>query len=252
MRSFINWDILQRIENSPKDFIVQRDVSLLEAFIMGYEDILLRLGNKDQLEEKYKDVPSINEYVLKKYNADNIGTRNCMSVIQFTCEDEREFFYKYFEFLKEYEQKYPIQETLSYIVSETAVIQAPTQSEHDYYKIPQKPNILKSWLTAIKNRPGMYFGYNDISCLRAFLDGYFLCKRDYNIPLTMFDTKVREFTDSIICETINLPGEFVTWDRLYRYDRNWTAWGRIEESVAKNILEDFWKDLEKYTGETLV
>lgn len=235
MRDFINWNILQRIENSPKEYIVQRDVQLLDAFRMGYEGILLRLENKEQLEEKYTAMPSLNEYGIKKYKADNIGSRNSVTVIQFTCEDEREFFYKYVEFLKEYEQKYPIRETLSYIVRETPVNKT-----------------LKQWLTAIKNRPQMYFGSNDISCLRAFLDGYFRCTYDYNIQLTTFDTKVKQFTESITCKTINLSGEFVTWDRLYRYDRNWRAWGRIEDSAAKNILEDFWKDLEKYIGETFV
>ena len=232
MRSFINWNILQRIENSPKEFIIQRDVALLSAFLFGYEDFFLQLENEKQLKAKYDNVPSLQEYALKKYNADNIGSRNVKSIISFTCEDERDFFDKYFDFMKEYEQRYPVQETISYTLKETSYI-------------------LKEFLTEMRKRYPMYFGNYDISCLRAFLDGYFICKKDYKIPFTTFDTKVREFTESIICEDLNLTGEFVTWDRLYRYDRDWNAWGRISETTAKEILEKFWIDLEKFTGETI-
>jgi hypothetical protein len=232
MRSFINWDILQRIENSPKEFIVQRNVGLLNAFLFGYEIFFLQLKNEEQLKVKYDNVPSLDEYARNKYCADNIGTRNFTSIISFTCEDERDFFDKYLDFLKEYEQQYPVQETI-------------------FYTLKEKPFVLKELLTGMRKRYPMYFGYYDISCLRAFFDGYFLCKQEYNIPMTIFDTKVREFTESIICESLNITGEFVTWDRLYRYDRHWNAWGEIIETDAKKILEDFWIDLEKFTGETI-
>jgi hypothetical protein len=232
MRSFINWDILQRIENSPKEFIVQRNVALLDAFLFGYEDFLLQLEHEEQLKAKYDTVLSLDEYARKKYSADNIGTRNFKSIIAFTCEDERDFFGKYFDFLKEYEQKYPVQETVSYILRETNCE-------------------LKKLLTGMKNRYPMYFGNYDISYFRAFLDGYFLCKQEFNVPLTTFDTKVRKFTESIICKSLNITGDSVTWDRLYRYDRDWSAWGKTNETTEKEILEEFWKELEKFTGETI-
>ena len=232
MRSFINWDTLQRIENSPKEFIVQRNVTLLDAFLFGYGDFLLQLENEEQLKAKYDTVLSLDEYARKKYSADNIGTRNFKSIIAFTCEDDRDFFDKYFDFLKEYEQKYPVQETVSYILKETNCE-------------------LKKLLTGMKNRYPMYFGNYDVSCFRAFLDGYFLCKQEFNVPLTTFDTKVRKFTESIICKSLNITGDFVTWDRLYRYDRDWSAWGKTNETTEKEILEEFWKELEKFTDETI-
>ena len=232
MRNFINWNILQRIENSPKEFIVQRNVALLDAFLLGYEDFFLQLENEEQLKAKYSDVPSIDEYARNKYSADNIGTRSFKSIISFTCEDERDFFDKYFEFLKSYEQEYPVQETV-------------------VYRLKEKPFVLKELLIGMRKRYCMYFGNYDIACLRAFLDGYFLCKKEYTTPFTTFDTKLREFTESITCEALNLTGEFVTWDRFYRYDRDWSAWGKIDEITAKKILEEFWTDLEKFTGETV-
>ena len=38
---------------------------------------------------------------------------------------------------------------------------------------------------------------------------------------------------------------FINWDRLYRYDRDWSAWGKTNETTEKEILEEFWKELEK-------
>lgn len=224
---------MQRIENSPKEFIVQREVSMLNAFLFGYEHIYLQLANEEELKAKYTNVPSIEEYTRKKYHADNIGTRNFESIISFTCEGEQDFFYKYFEFLKEYEQKYPIQEAISYRLRE----------------IPRFE--IKEMLIGMRKRFPMYFGDYEISKFRAFLDGYFLCKHEYHIPLTTFDTKVKDFTTNIVCENLNLSGEFVTWDRLYRYDRDSSAWGQIDDKNAKKILEDFWTDLEKFTGEKI-
>ena len=232
MRSFINWDILQRIENSPKEFIVQRNVAQLNAFLFGYEIFFLQPENEEQLKAKYDTVPSVDEYARNKYCADNIGTRNFKSIISFICEDERDFFSKYLDFLKEYEQKYPVQENVSYVLK-------------------GKPCEFKELLLGMRKRYPMYFGSYNISCLRAFLDGYFLCKKEYNIPFTTFDTKVKKFTESITCKSLNLTSEFVTWDRLYRYDRDWNAWGEISETMAKKILEEFWTDLEKFTGETI-
>lgn len=233
MRDFTNWEILQRIENSPKEFIVQRKVSLLDAFLFGYE-ILLQPETEERLKEEYKDVPSIDEYAIEKYSAKGIGTRNFKSIISFTSEDERDFFYKYLDFLKEYEQKYPIKERISYTLRETPLF-----------------IFEELLLKGMRKRYPMYFGDYDISKLRSFLDGYFLCKKEYDIPLTAFETKIRKFTESIICEDLNLSGKFVTWDRLYRYDRDWYAWGEIDDSNAKKILENFWSDLEKFTEETI-
>jgi len=91
MRTFFNWEILKRIEESPKEYIVHRNVDLISAFLFGYEDILLELKDKKELEEKYINKPSIEDYVITKYNAQNIGTRNIISIISFISENELDF-----------------------------------------------------------------------------------------------------------------------------------------------------------------
>lgn len=56
MRTFFNWKILSRIEQSPKEYVIQRNVDILSAFLFGYNGILLQLENIDELEQKYNDV----------------------------------------------------------------------------------------------------------------------------------------------------------------------------------------------------
>ncbi|MDR6968150.1 hypothetical protein J2X31_002165 [Flavobacterium arsenatis] len=253
MRSFINWNILQRIQNSPKEFIVQRNVALLDAFLLGYEDLLLQLENEQQLKENYGNILSLEEYARKKYKAENIGSRNFKSIISFTCEDDLDFFHKYFDFLKEYEQAYPIQEVITYKLREPRknITKQLTKFDYSFASLPNRSNELKEWIKGMRKRYPMYFGHYDISYFRAFLDGYFLCKKEYNLPFTTFDTKIKSFTESIICEDLNITGEFITWDRKYRYKTDWNSWGKISETTAKEILENLWKDLEIFTGEKL-
>lgn len=232
MRNFIVWDLLNRIENSPEEYIVQRKVSLLESFQFGYEFFYLKIENLEELERRYAEIPSLQEYAMTKYNAHNIGSRNYKSILSFISEDERDFYNNYLNFLKEYESQFSIKEPVNYILVE-------------------KPeNMLKDVLLGMQQRFLMYFNDYSLADFRAFLDGYFCCKKDYCIPLTPFDKKLKEFTESITCETLNLTGEFVTWDRKYRFSRSWYAWGEITDTHAQHMLLQFWKDLEEFTQET--
>ncbi len=226
MRSFINWEILQRIENSPEKHIVQRKVSLINSFLFGYENIYLKLNEREFLENKYVEFPSLEDYARIKYNAENIGTRNFVSVISYFSEDERDLYCHYFGFLHEYETKFKIEENITW-----------TLNEKPYFKV-------KTLLRAIRKRFPMYFGIYDLAEIRAFLDGYFLCKKDYKIPLDAFDIKIKMFTENIVCESLGMTGKFVTWDRKYRYERDWKPWGETEN--GKEIVEAFWTELEQF------
>lgn len=233
MRTFIVWDIINRIENAPKEFIGQRKVSLLNSFLFGYDCIYLEVQDEDKLKEKYKDIPSLDEYIRNKYRADHIGSRNFGSIISFLCEDERDYFFNYLAHLKEYEQQFPIEEPIVYVLRNMPRID------------------LKELLAAIKKRYRMYLPDNSLANLRAFLNGHFQCKKDYHLSLTAFESGIIAFTEQIVCKDLNLTGEYVTWDRKYRYDRDWNSWGETDESDAKKILDSFWKDLEKFTNEII-
>lgn len=228
MRSFIHWNIIERIADSPKQFIVHRNVGLLNAFLFGYEFIYLMLENESQLKEKYSRVPSLEEFAREKYQANNIGTRNFESLISYNCEDEREFFQRYLDFLREYEETYPIEETVQYILAPVPKIS------------------LGELIAAMGKRYPMYFGDNDLASFRCFLDGYFLCKSEYGLLLDELDLKVKAFTEGICCESVSICGSYVTWDRKYRYDRDWRAWGSADEKDMKSLIAAFWLDLKNY------
>ncbi|MFC4477962.1 hypothetical protein [Flavobacterium chungangensis] len=251
MRTFLNWEILKRIEESPKEYIVQRNVDLLSAFLFGYEDIILELKDKKELEEKYIKMPSIEDYTIKKYNAHHIGTRNITSIISFISENELDFYKNYLSLLKEYEVKYSIEETISYILRQDKkrLKKNPNYEEISSYSeesLPEKMPSLNELFSHMRKRFPMYFGNYNLAPFRAFLDGYFLCKKDYQIALTPFEQKVKSFTKSIVCGSLEIENEFTTWDRKYRYDRDWKSWGDIDTVKEKDILESFWKDMDAY------
>lgn len=253
MRTFLNWEILKRIEKSPKEYIVQRNVDLLSAFLFGYEDILLELKNKEQLEEKYIKTSSLEDYARLKYNAQNIGTSNFSSIISFYSEDELDFYNNYLSFFKEYEAKHPVQEPISYILrSEVKSSKTISNNKNisiepfQYDSLPKFPFSLEKILPHMRKRLPMFFGSYSLAPFRAFLDGYFLCKKDYQIALTPFEQKVKSFTKSIVCGSLGIENEFTTWDRKYRYDRDWKSWGDIDTVKEKDILESFWKDMDAY------
>lgn len=101
----------------------------------------------------------------------------------------------YLAFLHEDETKFPTEEYICWTLS-------------------KKPHFeIKELLKRIRKRFSMCFGVCDLAEVRAFFDGYFLCKNDYKIPSDTFDLKIKSFIESIVCEALNLTGEFVTWDR---------------------------------------
>jgi hypothetical protein len=99
MRDFNNLRLIQKIEDNPSDYIIQRKVNLLNSFLFGYEDILLKLKNIETLKNKYENMPSMDEYAKEKYNVVNIGTRNYKTLLKYNCENEVEYFTVYLQFI---------------------------------------------------------------------------------------------------------------------------------------------------------
>lgn len=249
MRNFFNWKILHQIDQSPKKYIVQRNINVLNAFLYGYE-ILLELENEEDLKKKYRKTPSAQDYAIKKYKAYNIGTRNLTSIISFISEGQLDLYNNYLNFLKEYESKYPTEEKVTYILrKEISHIEDENKKNKSILysedSLPQIPDF-KTVLLHIRKRPLMYFGNYSLASIRAFLDGYFFCKNDYEIPFTLFEEKIKSFTESIFCKDLKIENEFTTWDRKYRYERDWNSWGEIDTTKEKEILESFWIDMEMH------
>lgn len=224
MRDFLNWNLLERIENSPREYIVQRNVKLLNSFEMGYTFLCLQLKNREKLERTYEHIPCFDEYFREKYKAGRIGTRKSLCTLPFVCEDERDIYETYFEWMHEYEKTFPVSESIVYI------------------PLPEQRDSLKRLMTEMKRRLPMYLGEYSLAGMRAFLDGHFLCKKEHDLPVDDFEIRVKEFTQQIICEYLSLDSPFVTWDRKYGFDRR--------EYICRNekeLMDLFWSDLEKFT-----
>ena len=234
MRDFYNLGLLQKIDNNPLDYIVQRKVNLLDSFLFGYENILLTIENIEILKSKYTHIPSIQEYAIEKYNGQKIGTRGFSGILKYNSENELEYYNNYLLFIREYETKYPLEGIVRFIIND-------------------KPkNTLKDVLAAMKARFPMYFGCYELENFRAFFDGYIKSKRDYNIALDDFESKIVQFTEKIKCNIIDMEGENITWDRKYRYNMCLDAWGPIMENQAKGIINKFFKELEDNIGEKII
>lgn len=228
MRDFFNWSILQRIENEPLRYLKQRNFGQLSAFLHGYETYLLKLANYENLCQEYANYPSIIKFVLTKYQIPYIGSRHFSSIIALYCEDERELFERYFAILHEYETTYPIQTKPQYVI--------------DVQNFS-----LKNRLQLIRLRPAMFFSSCELACLRAFIDGYFCCLADYQIPLTEYEKALQVFLATIQSDYhIDTKHEQISWDRLYRFDRDWRAWGNGDNNF--DVMEKFFSDLDTAIG----
>jgi hypothetical protein len=225
MRDFNNLNLIERIRLNPKDFIVQRKVDLLDAFILGYEHILLKIKDIEILKDKHKNMPSMQEYAQKIYNG-NIGSRNFKSILEYNCENELEYYHKYIKFIKDYESKYPLKSNLEYII------------EQQYE--------LKDVLNKMRARYPMYFNNYNLENFRAFFDGYMTCKQENNLETDSFEYKIITFLKNINCEMLAIEDKNITWDRKYTYNKSFSS---LEGN--KEIINQFFDDLEKNTGEKI-
>jgi hypothetical protein len=225
MRNFNNLNLIKMIELNPKDSIVHRKVNLFDSFIFGYE-LLLTINDIETLRNKYKEIPSMEEYAREKYNGNNIGSRNFRSILAYDCENELEYYNKYIHFIKEYESQYILENNIMYNIE-------------PQYK-------LKDLLNKMRKRYSMYFNNYNLENFRAFFDGYINCKKDNNIEINHFEYKIIAFFEGIKCEIIEMEGENITWDRKYTYNKSFNSL-----DGNKEIIENFFNDLEKNIGEKI-
>ncbi|MHC6202950.1 hypothetical protein ACYULU_07130 [Breznakiellaceae bacterium SP9] len=229
MRDFNNLDLLVKIENNPSDYIIQRKVSLLDSYLFAYDSII-KIKDLEIFEMKYKSIPSMQEYAIEKYNGKNIGTRNFKSIIAYNCENELEYYSKYLQFIKEYEEKYLLEDVIVYIANEN------------------KKYSLKDIINNMQKRFPAYFGNYDLENFRAFFDGYIKCKEDYKIETDEYENSIIRFIKNIKCTILDMEGKHITWDRKYRYNKDWNSWGQIDGNIGKEIINKFFEDLRKYIG----
>lgn len=226
MRSFNNLKLINEIRNNPFETIGQRDFSVLESYMLGYNSFL-ELDLDDNLELKVKDISSIEDFT-----ANEVGVEHNQRTVFFdfyvglVSETKKDMLLNYYDFIDKYEKTYPIDE-----------------SEYEFKLNKFAHNYdLKKNLKIFFSRPHIVNSSN-LSDFRAYLDGYFKAKSDFNIDLSPYEKELVNFIDYWKGK-VNKSLEFDTWDRPFRFERmgttNFTSlfsWEieRFEEILSEEI-----------------
>ena len=189
--------------NNTSATIGQRNYGLFKCYSMAF-DWGLDLVYDDSTEKLAEQMPSIEEFVTNQLGENNNRTVRFDYYIGWNSEDQRELFERCFQKILEYENAFPILE-----------------KDYSFKLKTQLKMDLKGNLKHIFMRPGMY-GMENLSHLRAYLDGYFRFKKDYNLTLSETDRKIIDFIKDWKGK-VNKNREFETWDRPFRLEKMGTT-----------------------------
>ena len=124
------------------------------------------------LKNKYKNMPSMGEYAMRKFRKRYIPSTGFEYFIKANNTNELDYYHKYIQFVKEYEQKYLMENNVEYVINHK----------------PELP--FRNILGNMKKRWAMYLGGYNLENIRAFFDGYIRCKYDYGIRIDDFENKM--------------------------------------------------------------
>lgn len=144
--------------------------------------------------DEFNQIPSIREYVSNKLNIEISPSLRWTWAIGFEVEDQRELLENYFNWIDKYENEYPV-------------------NLNDYKfecKLSMKFDISNS-IKHMCERPVMY-GFNNLSGLRATIDGYYYLKNLYQIDLKENEIELKNFI-GYWNNRVNQNLKFETWER---------------------------------------
>ena len=198
MRTFHHLKLIEEIAADPRKILGQRSYSLMESFLTPYR-LFLEVAYNAELEQEITETPSIEEFVALEFNEEHNRTLRFDFYLGLIAEDQRELLELAIDRIKRYETIHPL-------------------SQHHYvFKVKgdYSLDLRNTWLKGIFNRPMMY-GIWGFAHLRAFLDGYFRMKTDYNIPLSEYEAKLVRFIERWK-EQVNPERTFETWERVFLF-----------------------------------
>jgi hypothetical protein len=204
MRTFHNVDLIKEITQDPFGTIGQRNYRLFKAYAAPY-DWYTDVQINESIKSNVDAMPTIEEYVTNQIGENNLRTVLFDYYIGWISEDSRELFELCINKINEYENTHPI--------------------DRDRYSFELKSSTekldLKNNLKHMFHRPGMY-GFEGLSGLRAFLDGYFKFKEHHNLKLSEYENRLVKFIEywkSKVDKSI----PFETWDRPFKLERMGTT-----------------------------
>lgn len=199
MRTIHNLDLLEEVIKNPYGTIGQRSFKLYKSFSSPY-DRFTKVHFDEHIESTVENMPSMEEYVTNQIGENNVRTVLFDYYMGWFAEDTRELFELCIEKIKEYEKTHPLDRN-SYL----------------FRLRPDTGNLdLRKHLKHMILRPGMY-GFDGFAGMRAYLDGYFKFKSQYQLHLSEYETKLLSFIEYWKAK-VNQETLFETWDRPFRLE----------------------------------
>jgi hypothetical protein len=225
MKTILYTDIIESITKNPSKTIGQRSFPLFQAYLIPFDCFCeFEIPNDDYVE--LKKYPSLEEYVEVIYKHKLGGSEHWTTPLQLYTEDNRSLYEEASSFILDYNKKFP-----------------NPQKEHYSYCFKKNITVeldLKDSIGHIAYRPSMFFNSKSLSCLRAYIDGYFDMKKKLGLNITEFESKLISFIKKFKGQK---KGAFNTWDR------NFSHRIRFHYNFNSNDINWFIYELEKYTNE---
>lgn len=199
MRTFHKLDLIEEVLQDPYGTVGQRNFDLFKSYSFAF-NWYTEVQIDDSVKSLVGGMPTIEEFVTTQIGENNLKTVLFDHYIGWTAEDSRELFELCFKKIKEYESQYPV--------------------DQNDYSFKLKQNVegldLRKNLKHMFLRPVMY-GLNGLAGLRAYLDGYFKFKKQYQLELSEYESRLFTFI-TFWKNKVNKDVPFETWDRPFRLE----------------------------------
>lgn len=199
MRTFHNLDILEKVLKDPYGTIGQRNYSLFKSYCLAF-DWYTDVQVDDSIKFIVEGMPTIEEFVTTQIGENNLRTVLFDYYIGWKSEDSREHFELCLRKIKEYENEFPV-----------APMKYSYKLKQDIESLDLRKN-LKYFLYR-----SQMFGFNGLAGLRAFLDGYFKFKNQYQLELSEYESQLYNFI-AFWKNKVKKDLPFETWDRPFRLE----------------------------------
>lgn len=228
MRSFFQITLINEIAENPFAVIGQRRYRLMESYLMPWQ-LFTEVKIEPDFQKEIDTMPAIEEFVANEFGEKHSRTVRFDYYLGWIAEDEKQLLDLVINRIQKYESSFPI----------------PLEGYSFDYKLNSVPDLRNSLLKHVLRRPQVY-GVNDFAGLRAFLDGYFRFKSDYQLNLSDYEIKLLQFINYWKCK-VNKSLPFETWDRVFLFEKmgttnftNMFAWEleRFEEILTEEIGMD--------------
>ena len=186
-------NILERIIETPLEFLDRKSIRLLRAFWDGYTH---KMENLEPYQNGIKINHNFQSWLEGKYNIQLC--KSWSNIILLYSENEEEAFYQFIRFKEEYVAK--------------------TQSSFLETTMPKAASNIKELfevISEIKKRPAMFLGEPSFELCAAYLDGYIKAREDSGKTESEEEKLFSEFKKQIEREKLITTGP--SWKKIVQF-----------------------------------